>query len=332
VLQWRLPLIGTGSGTISFSAQIANSPALVGQTITNTVTIDGRLPDSDPADDSATAATTLTQQPQADLGIAKALTSPPATFYTGRTAVYTISYSNTGDLPAANTLITETIPAGLSFVAASPAPTLVDGSKVVFDAGTVASAVDSTIVLTFTVTASPAGGTPIANTATIGTSTLDLHTANNSATATATTAAAPPPDLALAKLADATAVPLGGEIGYQFTISNQGGQGASGITVVDTLPAGLAYKPGSSGTAGDPLISNGGRTLTWNLPASFDLATGASKTFQFRVSMAQADLGAALINSATVSAPGDTQTGNNAASSEATTVTGARLYLPLVRR
>ncbi|MFL5807722.1 MAG: lamin tail domain-containing protein, partial [Roseiflexaceae bacterium] len=166
VLQWKLPLIGTGSGTISFAAQVANSQVLVGQTITNTAVIAGRLPDSDPADNTATATTRLTALPQVDVRIAKVLTSPPATLYTGRPAVYTISYSNTGDLPAANTLITDTIPAGLSFVAASPAPTLADSSKVVFDVGTVASAVDATIVLTFTVTASPAGGTPIANSAT----------------------------------------------------------------------------------------------------------------------------------------------------------------------
>jgi uncharacterized repeat protein (TIGR01451 family) len=209
----------------------------------------------------------------------------------------------------------------------------VDDSKVVFDVGTVASAVDATIVLTFTVTASPAGGTPIANTATIGTSTTpELIMANNSATATGTTIAAPAPDLTLSKVADVTTVPLGGEIGYQFTIRNQGGQAASGLQVVDTLPAGLVYKPGSSGAADEPAITNGGRTLTWDLPAGFDLPTGATKTFQFRVLTSRADPGAALVNNALVSAAGDTQTQNNAASSEATTVTGSRLYLPLVRR
>jgi uncharacterized repeat protein (TIGR01451 family) len=332
VLQWRLPLIGTGAGTISFSAQVANNVALIGQTVTNTVTIAGHLPDSNAADNSATAATRLTQQPQADLGIAKALTSPAATFYNGRMAVYTLAYNNTGDLPAANTLITDTIPAGLSFVAASRTPALADSTKVVFDVGTVTSAVNATIVLTFTVTASPAGGTQIANTAAIGTSTLDQHTANNSATATNTAAAAPPPDLALAKSADVTTVALGGEIGYQFTISNQGGQAASGLHLVDTLPAGLAYKPGSSGAAGDPAITNNGRTLTWNLPASFNLPTGATRTFQFRVSTSQATPGASVVNNAVVSVAGDTQTQNNAASSEATTVTGVRVYLPLVRR
>jgi uncharacterized repeat protein (TIGR01451 family) len=332
VLQWKLPLVGTGMGTINFSAQLANQQALIGQTITNTVMIAGQLPDSAAAENSATAATTITAQPQANVGIAKQLISPQAIFYNGRQAVYTLTYSNTGDLPAANTLITDTIPAGLSFVAASRTPALADSSKIVFDVGTVASAVDATIVLTFTVTASPAGGTPIANSAAIDTSTLDQDTSNDSAVTTATTVAAPPPDLALTKAADVMTVRLDGEITYLFTIRNQGGQAASGIQLVDTLPAGLVYKPGSSGAAGEPTISDGGRTLTWNLPSSFNLPTGATKTFQFKAVASLAAPGAALVNNAVVNLAGDPQLGNNAASSEATTATGSKTYLPLIRR
>jgi uncharacterized repeat protein (TIGR01451 family) len=332
VLQWKLPLIGSGSGTISFSAQLANQQALIGQTITNTVTIAGQLPDSSAADNSASAATTITAQPQANVGIAKRLVSPLATFYNGRQAVYTLAYSNTGDLPAASTLITDTIPAGLTFVSASRAPALVDATKVVFDVGTVDSAVDATIALTFTVTAPPAGGAQIANSAAIDTSRLDQDATNDSAVAIATTVAAPPADLTLAKTADLTSVALGGEISYLFTIRNQGGQAAGGIQLVDTLPEGLVYKPGSSGAAGEPTISNGGRTLTWNLPASFNLPTGATKTFQFKTVASLANPGAALVNSAVVNLAGDPQTSNNAASSEATVVTGWKVFLPIVRR
>jgi uncharacterized repeat protein (TIGR01451 family) len=339
VLQWKLPLIGTGTGTISFAVQLDNTPALIGQSRTNSAVIAGRLPDSDLDDNSASATTQITAIPQTDVGIAKALASPPAELYTGRPAVYTISYSNTGDLPAASTLITDSIPAGLSFLAASLTPILTDSDKVVFDVGTVASAVDATIVLTFTVTAAPAGGTPITNTATIGTSTTpELIMANNSASATSTTAAAPPADLALAKAADVTEIELGEAITYSFTISNLGGQAATSIQVVDSLPAGLAYQPGSSGVAGNPAISGDGRTLTWSLPASFDLPTGATRSFQFKAVASTVPPNTAVVNNAVVSAAGDTQTQNNSASSEATTVTepstapGTQVYVPIVMR
>jgi uncharacterized repeat protein (TIGR01451 family) len=143
--------------------------------------------------------------------------------------------------------------------------------------------------------------------------------------------AAPPADLTLTKAANVTNVALGGEITYLFTIRNQGGQATNSIQLVDTLPLGLVYKPGSSGAAGEPTITSGGRTLTWNLPASFNLPTGATKTFEFKAVASLADQGAALVNSAVVNLAGDPQAANNAASSEATTVTESKLYLPSVR-
>jgi uncharacterized repeat protein (TIGR01451 family) len=307
--------------------------ALIGQSRTNTAVIAGQLPDTDLSDNTATATTMITQLSQANVGIAKALTSAPATFYNGRKAVYTLTYSNTGDLPAANTLITDTIPPGLAFLAASRAPKLVASDKVVFDLGTLTGAVDATIALTFTVTAPLAGGTTIANTATIGTSTTpEPAKGNNTATASATTIAAPPPDLALTKAVDKTSVPFGDAITYLVTIANLGGRTATGIRLVDTLPEGLVYQPGSSGAAGDPAISNGGRTLTWNLPASFNLPTGAARSFQFRAIASRAKPGMLLVNNAVVQLAADPHTPNNSASSEATMVTGSVLYLPMIRR
>jgi uncharacterized repeat protein (TIGR01451 family) len=125
---------------------------------------------------------------------------------------------------------------------------------------------------------------------------------------------------------------------YSFTISNLDGQAATGIQVVDSLPAGLMYQPGSSGAAGDPAISGDGRTLTWSLPASFDLPTGATKDFQFRAVASAVPPNTAVVNNAVVSVAGDTQTQNNSASSEATTVTepptetDTLVYMPIVLR
>ncbi len=332
-LQWKLPLVGTGSGTISFSAQVAgNVPP--GQALNNSAVIAGPLPDTSAADNTSSASTTVTANALADVGIAKALTSPPETFYTGRPAVYTLTYSNIGDLPAMHTLITDTIPAGLAFVAASRAPAIVDSSKLVFDVGTLASAVNQTIVLTFTVTAPSAGGDTIVNGAAIGTSTApEPVKGNNSASASNTTVAVPPIDLALSKTADASMAPLGGKIGYTLAISNIGGGTASGIQVVDTLPEGLTYKPGSSSVAaGEPIVSGDGRTLTWNLPAGFTVGTGATRSFQFITIAPTSSPTAGIVNSAVVHAAGDTNALNDSASSDPTTVGGTRVYLAMVMR
>jgi uncharacterized repeat protein (TIGR01451 family) len=332
-LQWKLPRVGAGAGTISFSAQVG-SGVPPGENLVNTAVIAGPLADANAADNTSSATTTVTATSLADVGIAKALTSPPEFFYTGRSAVYTLTYSNSGDLPAMNTVITDTIPAGLTFVSASRTPAIADSSKLVFNVGTVSSAVDQTIEVTFMVTAPAAGGMSIANTATIGTATSpEPVKGNNTATATHTTVAVPPVDLALTKTANTGTMWFGGAITYELAVTNVGGGTASGIQVVDTLPAGLAYKPGSSSAAaGEPAISSNGRTLTWNLPAGFTVGTGATRAFQFQTTVLKGNAGAALVNSAVVNLAGDANAQNNAASSEPTIVSGAKVYMPLIVR
>jgi uncharacterized repeat protein (TIGR01451 family) len=331
-LQWKLPLVGTGSGTLSFSAQVAGGVP-PGQALANSAVIAGRLPDTSAADNTSTASTTVTANALADVGIAKALISSPEMFYTGRPATYTLTYSNSGDLPAMHTLITDTIPAGLAFVSASQPPAIVDSGKLVFDVGTVSNAVNKTIVLTFTVTASTAGDT-ISNGAAISTSTTpEPVKGNNSASTSNITVAVPPIDLALSKTADVSAAQIGSQIGYTLTINNIGGGTAGSIQVVDTLPDGLTYKPGSSSAAaGEPVISGDGRTLTWNLPGGFTISTGATRSFQFTTIASKASPGSGIVNSAVVHAAADTNTQNDSASSDPTTVSGTHVYLAMIVR
>src|SRR5262249_24953076 len=232
------------------------------------------------------------------------------------------------------TIITDSIPAGLAFVSASRTPAAADSGKLIFNVGTVSSAVNQTIVVTFTVTTPAAGGTSIAHTAALRTATTpEPIKGNNIATATNTTVAVPPMDLALAKTANVSAVRLGGAIVYELAVTNVGGGTASGIQVVDTLPEGLTYKPGSSSAAaGEPAGSADGRTLTWSLPAGFTVGTGATRAFQFKTIVAQASIGATLVNSAEVTLAGDANVQNNSAASQPTLVNSPAVFMPLVAR
>src|SRR5262249_56206328 len=89
-LQWKLPLVSTGSGTISFSAQVANTIS-PGQVLSNNATIAGPLPDTDTADNTSSGTTTATATSPTHEAIAQALTSAPHTFSTGRPALYTLA-------------------------------------------------------------------------------------------------------------------------------------------------------------------------------------------------------------------------------------------------
>jgi uncharacterized repeat protein (TIGR01451 family) len=126
---------------------------------------------------------------------------------------------------------------------------------------------------------------------------------------------------------------LGGEIGYTLAISNIGGGTAGSIQVVDTLPTGLTYKPGSSSAAaGEPVVSGDGRTLTWNLPVGFTIGTGATRSFRFTTIATKSSPGAGIVNTAVVHAAGDSNTQNDSASSDPTTVSGTSVYLAMLVR
>jgi uncharacterized repeat protein (TIGR01451 family) len=79
----------------------------------------------------------------------------------------------------------------------------------------------------------------------------------------------PPPDLVIVKSDGQDTVQAGDTLTYTLTISNVGGQAATGVSVTDTLPALTTFIAASNGG------SESGGLVTW--PA-FDLAAGASVT------------------------------------------------------
>ncbi|MBC7265260.1 MAG: DUF11 domain-containing protein [Chloroflexi bacterium] len=78
------------------------------------------------------------------------------------------------------------------------------------------------------------------------------------------------PNVVMSKTASPGTVPSGGIVTYEITLTNSGDQSAIGVTVVDTLPVGFIYRPGSAslisnGTViGHPNPSISGRNLTWS--------------------------------------------------------------------
>src|SRR5262249_21337932 len=118
-----------------------------------------------------------------------------------------------------------------------------------WDVGTVPDAGTATLTLTARVV-SPS---PQTNTATItGADQFDPDPTNNSASTTETPQQA---DLALAKAASDPTPNVGDTVTFSVTLSNNGLDAATGVTVSDPLPAGLAlvaatpsqgsYDPGS---------------------------------------------------------------------------------------
>jgi large repetitive protein len=161
----------------------------------------------------------------------------------GENVTFTITVTNLGPHDATGVEVTDQLPAGLTFVSATPSQGSYDEVTGIWTIGDVASENSVTLELVAT--------------------TSDLGQQVNSAEVTA----ADQPDLSstpgnndpdendqdsavifvngidleLTKTADATAVQLGEDVTFTITVSNLGPHDATGVEVTDQLPAGLQF-------------------------------------------------------------------------------------------
>ncbi|HEY6844292.1 MAG TPA: DUF11 domain-containing protein [Thermoanaerobaculia bacterium] len=124
--------------------------------------------------------------PAADLSITNTPSSGP--YGTGLPITYTITVSNAGPGPASGATMSDVIPAGTTFVSATPAQGSCSGtSTVTCSLGTIASGGSATIALTLTLPSIPG---PVSDTASASATTPDSNATNNSSTSVVVVAAA----------------------------------------------------------------------------------------------------------------------------------------------
>jgi len=205
---------------------------------------------------TAEASAPLKVTAQAALQITKV---GPETVTKGQNAEYTITVKNTGKIAATGTEVTDTIPAGLTYVSSTPSAT-VSGSTAKWIIGSLAPGATNTYKITFTAD-------------TVGALVNQVEVAANDTTkaqASFTTQVIP------AKVAKVAVTKSGPPSIYldktgQFTITvnNTGEVPLTNVEVKDTLPANLSYL--SSNPAGTAT----GQTITWTFAS---LTMGASET------------------------------------------------------
>jgi uncharacterized repeat protein (TIGR01451 family) len=112
----------------------------------------------------------------------------------------------------------------------------------------------------------------------------------------------PVPGLVVTKTADNPTSAAGETNGYTVTIANGSGLDVPLESISDSLPAGFAYKPGttSGAVSAEPVVSGGGRGLRWNAPGV--VPAGGSLRLRFGVTVANA--AGEYLNEATAAASG----------------------------
>ncbi|HEV3236355.1 MAG TPA: hypothetical protein VGZ25_05175 [Gemmataceae bacterium] len=191
-------------------------------------------PDPNLANNFATATVTHIQgTPQADLAVTKVVDD--STPNVGDNVHFTVTLSDLGPNTATNVTVNDLLPAGLTFVSATPSQGTYDSTTGLWTVGTV----NTTTAQTLNLVAKVISPSAQINTATITHSDqVDPNPNNNTASATETPQQA---DLQVTKAIDNSAPTLGDAIQYTVTIKNNGPNIATHVTLADKIPSGLTF-------------------------------------------------------------------------------------------
>ncbi|HBL25540.1 MAG TPA: hypothetical protein DD490_01760, partial [Acidobacteria bacterium] len=244
-----------------------------------------------------------------DLSVTK--TDGVASATPGGTTTYTIVVSNAGPSPANPATLADTFPAACSSVSYTSVAAGGATGNTAAGAGNIndtALNLPAGSSVTYTAICSIGAGATgtLDNTATASSGTPDPVPGNNSATDSDTLT--PGVDLSLTKaLTTLGSIPVGSNAVFALTATNNGPSNATGVTVTDTLPAGLTYVSNDCGA------SFASPTVTWNIGA---LAAAASVTCNLTVTVTQ---GGTIVNTASISSgQTDPTPGNNTGSGSVT--------------
>ncbi|MCW2998672.1 MAG: conserved repeat domain protein [Solirubrobacterales bacterium] len=267
-------------------------------TASNTATVLGGG-DANLGNNASTDTSPSTQS--ADVALVKTASAPTATI--GGDVTFTLTATNNGASTATSVAISDPLPGTFTYLSSTGGCTIDPPSGVVScPVGTLKKGDSATVTITARAEADGAG-TTVTNTATVTAQQTDPTPANNSSSATVAVAGT---DLAVTKTLDGPAAPRTGDrVSYTVKVANQGPSAATGVVLMDALPAGL-----TAVTTDDAVTC--GVTGAQVRCAVGTLASGASYTVHVSGTVASGQT--VLLNRASAQgAEGDTDPTNNAA-------------------
>jgi uncharacterized repeat protein (TIGR01451 family) len=229
---WNIgPLVSAGTkgtgATLALVATVTRPEALVNQA---TKTAQG---EGDPNASDNAAVLVLNGPPAADVQVQQTVNNanPPV----GTNVTFTISARNAGPAGATGVVITDALPSGLTFVSATPSQGTYSSGTGIWTVGSVANGATATLQIVATVTS--AGTISNISSKTAQTET-DFSAVNNAASVTLHSTT--PADVALGKTASQEPVASGTQFRYTIVVANYGPAQATGVIVLDGLPAGVS--------------------------------------------------------------------------------------------
>ncbi|GBE23825.1 large cysteine-rich periplasmic protein OmcB, serovar C precursor [bacterium BMS3Bbin02] len=285
---WSVGTLTNGaSATLSVVATVDTGTA--GSTITNTAAV-AASDEIDTNTSNDTASTNVTV-PAVNLIVAKSVSdvSPNP----DDTVTYTVQVTNGGPDTATGVALMDSLPTGVSLVSVSSTQGFYTAP--VWTIGSLLSGTTVTLSLVATVDTGTEGLT-IVNTASVSTvNETDTNPANDSASVSMSVAAV---DVSITKTADVPTANPGDTVTFTVTVTNGGPDGATGVEMIDVLPAGLTL------VSATPTLGTFAGS-TWTLGA---LSSGASETLIVVATIDAGTAGATITNTAALSNVNETDT------------------------
>lgn len=256
--------------------------------------------DSNLANNSAAALTTVGSVPgTADLSIAVTDSPDPVGIATPLT--YAVTVTNNSTNAATGITVTDTLPAGVSFLSAVSSQGVCGESAGIVTCNLGALGGNTAATASIVVQASAAGS--VNNSVTVSAAETDPNLANN--TASATTSVVVLADLAVTQTATPNPASVGTDLIFNIAVSNNGPSSATAVSMADSLPATVTFV---SATPTQGSCAQAGGAVNCALGS---LASGASASVAVVVTPTTA--GVTLTNIASVSsAETDSNASNNA--------------------
>ncbi len=306
---WVVGDLAVGSGvSLGVTANVASTAS---GTVVNTASVTSTSSDTIHGNDASSVSTTIRQL--ADLKLTK---TAPATAVAGTQITYEITAKHVGGTgPATGVVVTDPLPAGVTFVSATGGGTA-GGRTVTWNVGGIPIGGSANVTVTVAIGSGTSG--PVTNTAAVTATTSDPTPGDN--TASASTTVTQVADLTITKSGPATAA-QGGDVTYTIAVRNNSTtSGASGVTVRDKLPGSTTFKSASD----DGTLS--GDTVRWSLGA---IAPNTTVSRSLTVTVGLAALGT-ISNTATVSSTStDPNPADNASTSTTPVIPAADLSLTM---
>jgi uncharacterized repeat protein (TIGR01451 family) len=172
----------TSSFTFIFTVNAGTAPGTV---IVNSITVGSAVSDPTAANNTATTNTSVTSPSQADLSISKSASPDPVN--QGDTLVYTLTVANNGPAAAANVVVTDPLPAAVTYQSSSATQGSCSQASGTVTCNIGAMSNGQIVTVTINVTATTFSSASYAvNTASVSSSTSDPDSSNNSSTFTST--------------------------------------------------------------------------------------------------------------------------------------------------